>query len=113
MTSEGLATLLGAEEGRSLGGGDGGHGPPSIDSRRLEFIRHKPGEALVSFAAEPMKSGALCLRLGRSWAAWPCPECVQGASGARRPGPAAHYWFPTKQKVPLKMAGDLSLHTGL
>ena len=69
MTSEGLATLLGAGEGHSWGGEDRGHGSPSIDSRRLEFIRHKPGEALVSFATEPMKSGDLCLRLGRSWAA--------------------------------------------
>lgn len=96
-----------------MGWGDGGHGPPSIDSRRLEFIRRKPGEALVSFATEPVKSGDLCLRLGRSWAGRPCPEGIQGASGARRPGPAAHCWFPAKQKVPLKMAGDLSLCTGL
>ena len=41
MASKGLAALLGAGEGRSLGGGAGGHGPPSIDSRRLEFIRLK------------------------------------------------------------------------
>lgn len=36
--------------------GRGGHRRPSIDSRRLEFIRHRPGEAIVSFATDPIKS---------------------------------------------------------
>lgn len=53
----GPAALPGAKEGVRLRRGRGGHGRPSIDCRRLEFIRHKPGGAMGSLATEPAKSG--------------------------------------------------------
>lgn len=80
----GLAALLGAGEGTGLGRGEGergGHRQPSIDSRRLEFIRHKPRKAIVSFATEPIKSrGPLqeaCVEVGAVLA---CTWLFQGAT---------------------------------
>lgn len=68
----GLRGLLGAErlgsragcpaaswEGTGMRGvclWGGGQRQLSIDSRRLEFIRHKSREAILSFATEPIKS---------------------------------------------------------
>lgn len=79
------------ELGRGCGWGEwrGGHRRPSIDSRRLEFIRHKPREAIVSFATEPIKSrGPLreaWMELGRA-APLVLPERRPGPGGAERTG---------------------------
>lgn len=68
----GPAALLGAGEGTRPG--RGGHRRPSIDSRRLEFIRYKPGEAIVSFATAPIKSRGLSERgLGGRKPGWASP----------------------------------------
>lgn len=77
--------------GRSWGGGSGGHWRPSIDSRRLEFIRYKPREAIVSFATAPMKSrGPLreaWVEVGQGWPAlgYPREQCT-GAGGPEQAG---------------------------
>lgn len=91
--------------------GRGGHGRPSIDSRRLEFIRHKPGEAIVSSAMEPMEPRGLCRgpgwKVGRASLHLPVPRAAGpgGPAGRGFEETMAGFFFPAKENAPLQMAG--------
>lgn len=111
----GLAVLLGGGEGTRPGRGRGGHRRPSIDSRRLEFIRHKPGKQLSHLRQDQLSPGGLCQRArveaGQGWLALVVPGSpglgaleVQSCRGLQRdpclpPKPTADFCFPAKENA--------------